>query len=49
MSKDVNNVRNNGPELVDPLPLEGLPEGVSVDDALDAVDAGAGSDQPKLF
>jgi putative SOS response-associated peptidase YedK len=49
VSKDVNNVRNNRPELVEPLPIEGLPEGVSVDDALDAVDAGATDDEPKLF
>ena len=25
----VNNVRNNGPELLDPLPLDELPDGVT--------------------
>jgi len=44
VDKAVNNVRNNGPQLVDPLPLEGDPSDVD-----DMADAARAVDEPRLF
>ena len=44
VDKAVNNVRNDGPQLVDPLPLEGDPS-----DVVEMVDAARAVDEPRLF
>jgi putative SOS response-associated peptidase YedK len=53
VSTEVNNVRNNGPQLLEPLPLEEInAEAVSATDAEDAndvEDAPSKTEEPKLF
>ena len=44
VDKAVNNVRNNGPQLVEPLPLEGDPSDVG-----EMADAARAVDEPRLF